>query len=300
MAEAFFDETEMRVVRRAYARQILAACGIAGDSGLEEAFAAIPRERFLGPPPWRMSRAARGYETVPSHDPAVLYQDVLFALAPGQGVNNGSPSLHAGWLHAASLREGERVAHIGAGTGYYTAIMAHLVGERGHVLAVEFDPVLAERARANLAGRPNVTVIQGDGAAWPRVAVDAIYVNFSAERPARSWIENMRPNARLVFPLGVPRPKPSPSGGTHALHGAGLCVTRKAAGYAVRWLGPAYFICAEGSLSQPGPDRQALQAAFERGGMEFARSLIWRGPAPPGRCSFTGTGWALCYDEVAP
>ena len=80
--------------------------------------------------------------------------------APERGVNNGSPSLHAGWLHALSLRDGERVAHVGAGTGYYTAILAELVGRKGRVLAIEFDPALTEAARANLADRPNVTVIE--------------------------------------------------------------------------------------------------------------------------------------------
>jgi protein-L-isoaspartate(D-aspartate) O-methyltransferase len=293
-----FSQDELAVIRRAYAKQILALSSVADDPRLEDAFAAVPRERFLGAPPWLMSRAARGYEAVASHDPAVLYQDALFALASDKGVNNGSPSLHARCLHALSLREGERVAHVGAGTGYYTALLAHLVGVKGHVLAVEFDPVLAERARDNLADLPHVTVVSGDGAEWPREDVDAVYVNFAVERPAEAWIERLRPNGRLIFPLGVPRPKPSPWGGTHSLHGAGLCVTRKSAGYAVQWLGQVSFVCAEGRLSQPGEERQALQAAFESGGMEFVRSLIWRESAPPGRCCFTGSGWALSYDEV--
>ena len=293
-----FSQDELAVIRRAYAKQILTLCGIADDSKLEEAFATVPRERFLGAPPWLMSRGARGYETVASHDPVVLYQDALFALASENGVNNGSPSLHALCLSALSLREGERVAHIGAGTGYYTALLAHLVGAQGSVLAVEFDPVLAERARDNLADLPNVTVIQGDGAEWPHEDVDSVYVNFAVERPAEAWIDRLRLNGRLIFPLGVPRPKPSPHGGTHSLHGAALCVKRKRAGLAVQWLGHVSFVCAEGRLSQPGGERQALQAAFESGGMEFVRSLIWRESAPPGRCCFTGSGWALSYDAV--
>ena len=293
-----FSHGELAVIRRAYAKQILTLCGIADDLRLEQAFATVPRERFLGAPPWLMSRGARGYEAVASHDPAVLYQDALFALASENGVNNGSPSLHARCLHALRLREGERVAHIGAGTGYYTALLAHLVGEKGHVLAVEFDPVLAERARGNLADLPNVTIVQGDGAEWPHEDVDAVYVNFAVERPAEAWIEHLKPNGRLIFPLGVPRPKPSPQGGTHSLHGAGLCVTRRRAGLAVRWLGHVSFVCAQGRLSQQGKDKQALQAAFESGGMEFVRSLVWQETAPPGRCCFTGAGWALSYDEV--
>jgi protein-L-isoaspartate(D-aspartate) O-methyltransferase len=298
MATNGFSREELAVIRRAFAGQMLAVSGIAENPRLEEAFATVPRERFLGDPPWLMSRGHRGYETVASHDPAILYQDALFALASERGVNNGSPSLHARCLHELSPPLGGRVVHIGAGTGYYTAIIAHLVGHEGHVVAVEFDPVLAERARANLADRPNVTVISGDGAEWPREAVDGVYVNFAVTRPAEAWIERLQPGGRLVFPLGVPRPKPSPWGGTHALHGAGLCVTRQAGGFAVRWLGPAYFVCAEGRLSQPGPEQEALKASFERGGIEFVRSLVWRENALPGRCWFTGSGWALCYDEV--
>ncbi len=249
MTESPYTEHDLAVMRRAYARQILAAAGITDDPPLEEAFAAVRRERFLGPAPWPMVRLSRGRELLPIRDPAVLYQDALFALAPGRGVNNGSPSLHAGWLHALSLRKGERVVHVGAGTGYYTALLACLVGDGGHVLAVEFDPALAELARANLAEWPQVTVIDGDGAEWPREAADAVYVNFSVERPAESWIDRLRPGGRLIFPLGVPRPKPSPWGGTHALHGAGFCITRQERGFAARWLGPAYFVCAEGALS---------------------------------------------------
>ncbi|SCY46640.1 protein-L-isoaspartate O-methyltransferase family protein [Microvirga guangxiensis] len=300
MMESSFTQADMAVIRRAYAKQILTLAGIVEDARLEAAFAAIARERFLGDPPWTISRGAGGYEPLPSQDPVVLYQDVLLALASHRGVNNGSPSLHAGWLHALSLREGESVAHMGAGTGYYTAIIAELVGESGHVTAVEFNPELAKAARENLADRPNVTVVEGDGAQWPREDVDAVYVNFSVERPAEAWIDHLKHDGRLIFPLGLPRSKPSPWGGTHAIHGAGLRVTLREKGLAVQWLNRAFFVCAEGELSIAGQERQALQAAFEGGGIEFVRSLIWRQVPPPGRCWFTGSGWALCYDEITP
>jgi protein-L-isoaspartate(D-aspartate) O-methyltransferase len=298
MTEVSYSEHDLAVIRGAYARQILAAAGITDDPRLEEALAAVRRERFLGPPPWAMVRHVGGRQLLPTSDPAVLYQDALFALAPGQGINNGSPSLHAGCLHALSLREGERVVHLGAGTGYYTALLAHLVGEGGHVLAVEFDPALAELARANLTPWRQVSVVTGDGAGWPREEADAVYVNFSVERPAEPWLDRLSPGGRLIFPLGVPRPKPSPWGGTHALHGAGFCVTRQDGGFAARWLGPAYFVCAEGILSRPGADRERLKAAFVGGGAEFVRSLVWREPVLPQRCWFAGSGWALSYDEV--
>jgi protein-L-isoaspartate(D-aspartate) O-methyltransferase len=293
-----FDDQALATVRRAYAHQMLALAGISHSPRLEEAFASVPRERFLGPPPWQVSRPPMGYQSLPSTDPVIAYQDALFALAPDRGVNNGSPSLHARWLHALAPGEGERIAHIGAGTGYYTALIAHLVGETGHVMAIEFDPALAEQAKANLAACPNVSVVQGDGASWPQEKVDGVYVNFSVERPVPAWIDNLRTGGRLVFPLGVPRPKRAPWGGFHALHGAGLCATRLERNLSVRWLGPAYFVCAEGLLSERLDTRESLKASFERGGIEFVRSLIWREAVLPDRCWHTGAGWALSYDEA--
>ena len=170
------NERELAIVRRAYARQMLASVGVTDNPALENAFAAVPRERFIGPPPWHMSHGG-AYAVLTSSDPTVVYQDVLIALAPERGVNNGSPSLHAHWLNALGPRPGERVVHIGAGTGYYTAILAQLVGPAGQVLAVEYDPILAERAAGNLADQPSVTVVKGDGAEWPCEPVHCIYVN---------------------------------------------------------------------------------------------------------------------------
>jgi hypothetical protein len=50
---------------------------------------------------------------------------------------------------AAAPQPGEHVVHVGAGVGYYTAILAELVGVAGRVKAIEFDAELAARATAN-------------------------------------------------------------------------------------------------------------------------------------------------------
>ena len=64
-------------------------------------------------------------------------------------------------LHDLAVEPGQHVAQIGAGAGYYTAMLAELVGPSGRVSAFEFDPELAARARANLAPWRNVTVYRG-------------------------------------------------------------------------------------------------------------------------------------------
>jgi protein-L-isoaspartate(D-aspartate) O-methyltransferase len=153
---------ELAELRRIYARQMLALANALADTQLEDAFAAVPRESFLGNGSWRIMTPWSPYTTVPEQDPALIYQDVVVALDEERGINNGSPSLHARWMHLVSPRRGERVAHIGAGAGYYAAILAELVGNEGRVAAVEYDAGRAQSARDNLKDRSNVEVIAAD------------------------------------------------------------------------------------------------------------------------------------------
>ena len=94
-----FTADELKVVRRAYARQMTAVAGV-DNATIEAAFAVVPREAFLGPPPWTASSPFTGYCPLPSRDPVVVYQDLVIALDPARGVNNGSPSLHTNLLNA--------------------------------------------------------------------------------------------------------------------------------------------------------------------------------------------------------
>jgi protein-L-isoaspartate(D-aspartate) O-methyltransferase len=302
MAREALDETALVTVRRVYARQMLSLVGIDRLKAprLEDAFASVPRERFLGPPPWKIMRPPAGYLDLPQIDPVLVYQDVLIALAPERGVNNGSPSLHAHWLNAVAIQEGERVAHIGAGAGYYSAIIAHLVGPRGRVTAVEFDAALAEAARRNLADRANVDVVQADGGQWPREDVDCVYVNFAVARPAGPWIEHLADQGRLIFPLGVSRAARFRRGRRDGPYGAAFLIMRLAqpVAFSAKWLGHAFFVGAEGELAESTAERQSLIAAFERGGAESVRSLRWRAPPSPDRSWLVGAGWSLSFDET--
>src|SRR6266852_6777809 len=143
-------ESELAIVRRAYAKQIVAAAGVA-DRRVEAAFAAVPREAFLGPGPWPILRWERGYVNTPTRNPVYLYADVLVGILPERNLNNGQPSFLASLIAAAAPRPGDHAVHVGAGTGYYTAILARLVGRRGQVTAIEFDAGLATRLAANFA-----------------------------------------------------------------------------------------------------------------------------------------------------
>ncbi|ANM20786.1 protein-L-isoaspartate O-methyltransferase domain-containing protein (plasmid) [Rhizobium sp. N541] len=117
MPTATFTADELAVVRRAYARQVAATAGTTNPRIEAAAFAVVPREKFLGAPPWQIASLGGGYRRLLSADLVLAYQDVLFALQPDKGVNNGSPSLHARLLAELDVQIGDRIAHIGAGTG---------------------------------------------------------------------------------------------------------------------------------------------------------------------------------------
>jgi protein-L-isoaspartate(D-aspartate) O-methyltransferase len=154
------QQEELAIVRRVYAKQMLAVFGVT-DPRVEAAFAAVRREAYLGPGPWPILVPwhRRGYMPTPSDDPVYLYQDALVGIIPERSLNNGQPSLHAMLIAAAAPQPGEHVVHIGAGVGYYTAILAHMVGASGRVTAIEFDGGLTERLAANFAGQPNVRAL---------------------------------------------------------------------------------------------------------------------------------------------
>ncbi|SSC72372.1 unnamed protein product [Ciceribacter sp. T2.26MG-112.2] len=261
--------------RRHYAVRMLQKAGVLSDDRLADAFSRVRREDFLGPPPWLIQERG-GYREAPSHDVATLYEDVLVALDASRGVNNGSPSLHALALHSLSPQAGETVVHAGAGTGYYTAILAELVGAQGRVLAVEYDAVLADRARTCLAGHLNVEVVCGNALEWPKHEADIIYVNFAVDRPAEAWIERLRPGGRLLFPLGVPVFEGRNKGPEYTAMAGFLLVRWEAGGYSARFIEGVSFIWGEGVTPSDWACHTRLRAAFADN-WRAVQSLRWKG-----------------------
>ena len=234
--------TELDVVRRAFAKQVLAEVQV-GNPRLEAAFATVRREDFLGPGPWVIPRWLDGWVATPDDDPVHLYIDNVVQIIAERHLNNGQPSGHAKWIDSAAIREGDHVVHVGTGTGYYTAIVAHLVGSSGKVTGIEADPGLAERAQANLASLANVRVLQGDGAAVPFDTADVIYVNAGTTRPAQAWLDGLAEGGRLILPLtsdkGFLANDPPLS---LERRGAFFRIERRASEYLAQWISPLAII----------------------------------------------------------
>jgi protein-L-isoaspartate(D-aspartate) O-methyltransferase len=190
-------------VRRWYAEDLRVRAPIRRNMAIVDAFAAVPRERFLGPPPWRVLSDRRPDEpfVTPDGDPGWIYHDVLVTIDEARGLNNGSPSLWAACFDHLDLRRRHRVLQVGAGTGYYAAVLAEIVGPDGRVVAVECDGDLAARARPALAPWPNVEVVHGDGRTHDPGEVDVVIVCAGATHPAPLWLDRLAPGGQLLMPL---------------------------------------------------------------------------------------------------
>lgn len=138
------------------------------------------------------------------NDPRDVYHNVVVALKRSQNLNNGQPSALASWISALRLAEGHRVFHVGCGTGYYTAILAEVVGPAGAVMAAEVDSEMAAQAAANLAAYSHVAVRPGDGATIDPGPCDAILINAGVTHPHAAWLSSLKDGGRTVLPLTVP------------------------------------------------------------------------------------------------
>lgn len=291
--ELRMTEDELKIVRRAYAMQIMAAVQIAGEN-IESSFAQIPREDFLGPGPWPIFRRRRNYVLTPADDPVYLYTDEVVGIVPERHINNGQPSLHAYLLGRAAPREGDHIVHVGAGVGYYTAIMAHVVGPSGRVTAIEFEPDLAARAKANLANYTNVCVIHGDGSTALFEPADVIYVNAGATRPADAWLAQLKNSGRLILPLTTDKGFTASDWSNMHLRGAVFLVVRQGTEFHTQWISPVAIYPCHGMRDMASEN--ALAAAFERGGWKRVKRLYRTDDVRDERCWLRAPGWCLAYE----
>ena len=272
------DAERVAAHREFFARLIAGRAGVPADGELAAAFRSTPREQFVGGPPWRIL-TRHGFVEPPSDDPAFLYQDVVVSLG-ADGLNNGEPSLHAMCLATLRPQKGDAIVHVGAGTGYYTTILAKLVGASGVVDAYEIEPGLARRAAQNLAALEQVRLHERSGAEPSLPHCDVLYVNAGATAPLAVWLDALKPGGRLLFPLTA-------EDGMGAML---LIVRTNGDVWEARFLFQAQFVGCIGARGKA--ESEQLAEAFRHSNWQKVKSLH-RGDAPDGSCWLAGRGWWL-------
>nr|HWY28980.1 methyltransferase domain-containing protein [Candidatus Sulfotelmatobacter sp.] len=108
---------------------------------------------------------------------------------------------------ALELRPGMKLLEVGAGSGYHAATIAEIVGDTGHVFAIEYLDKLVATARNNLNQSgygDRVTVVQGDGSLGYKEGApyDRVLVTAAAPKIPPPLLEQLRPDGILVVPVG--------------------------------------------------------------------------------------------------
>jgi protein-L-isoaspartate(D-aspartate) O-methyltransferase len=141
---------------------------------------------------------------VPAHLSDQAYWD--YPLPIGEGQTISAPHMVAMMCGYLELKKGEKVLEIGAGSGYHAAVIAEIIGEKGHVYSIERIKWLVEFSRENLkrAGYKHVTVTPGDGTlGLPEHApYDKISVTCSAPDVPPPLLEQLKVNGKMVIPIG--------------------------------------------------------------------------------------------------
>lgn len=171
------------------------------------AFKLVARENFAGSGPWKLrspwAEMTRPPYRTPDRDPKWLYHSVLVVLDEEKSINIGDPSLWAGLLARTNVQPGARVLQVGAGVGYYSAILSELVGPTGCIVAYEVEETLAERAAENLAKYQNIEVRQGNAATSlsDMDQIDLVVSFAGVTHVPQLWASRLGPDARLLLPL---------------------------------------------------------------------------------------------------
>ena len=164
----------------------LEAKGILKTPAIKKAFQMVDRKNFV----------------LPKHiDTAYLDR----ALPIGEKQTISQPLTVAFMLELLKPQKHHRILDVGSGSGWTTALLAELVGEKGKVFAIERIESLKKYGKAKVAnmGYKNVEFTVGNGALGlpAHAPFDRILVSASTDQVPQKLVEQLAVGGRLVIPL---------------------------------------------------------------------------------------------------
>ncbi|WP_454062096.1 protein-L-isoaspartate(D-aspartate) O-methyltransferase [Candidatus Nitrospira salsa] len=177
------DQTSRQFERNKMVDHQILARGVK-DPAVITAMRHVPRHRFVLP-----------------LDSAEAYGDYPLSIGHKQTISQ--PFIVAFMTEALQLQPEDRVLEIGAGSGYQTAVLAHIVSQ---VFSIEIVELLAKRAEhiLNDLGCDNVAIKVNDGyQGWPEEApFDAIILTAAPDHIPQPLLDQLKIGGRLVLPVG--------------------------------------------------------------------------------------------------
>ena len=153
-------------------------------------------------------RKIKRVDFLPSHLKSL--SDIDEALPIGEGQTISQPAVVAFMIELLEPKKGEKILDVGSGSGWTTALLAQIVGEKGKVFGIELIPSLAEFGKENIK-RYNfiengiVKILCQDGSkGLPEEApFDKILVSASAEDVSQAFREQLKKGGKLVIPIST-------------------------------------------------------------------------------------------------
>ncbi|MGW9346104.1 methyltransferase domain-containing protein [Nocardiopsis flavescens] len=192
---------------------------------IANAFARVPRHRFLPRTYWTLDGTRYDRDTDPAAWLAAAYTDRALTTQFDDGTGSGrgvptssssAPAVMARMLTAADLHPGHTVLEVGTGTGYNAAVLCELVHRAG-VTSIDIDQGLVDTATANLhAAGYRPTLLHGDGENPPLApgALDRLIATCTVSALPWTWLDLVRPGGRIITPWA---PGPGLPGGMLAV-----------------------------------------------------------------------------------
>jgi len=165
--------------------------------------------RLGGRHPVTDTAVLRAMETVPRHrfvrpgDAKQAYSDRPLPIGHGQTISQ--PYIVAAMTEMMHVVRGDVVLEIGTGSGYQAAVLAEITDSVYTIEVVEPLGRVAARRLAEL-GYGRVRTLVGDGYfGWPdHPPFDGILVTAAASHIPPPLVEQLKPGARMVIPVGAP------------------------------------------------------------------------------------------------
>jgi len=131
------------------------------------------------------------------------------ALPIGYGQTISQPLVVAFMIEQLEPKQGDKILDIGFGSGWTSALLAEIVGEKGKIIAIEIIPGLMEFGKQNVIkynfiekGIAEFICADGSKGYKKEAPFDKILVSAAAERCFPSWKEQLKIGGRIVTPIG--------------------------------------------------------------------------------------------------